>query len=201
MKRNHLLAAVGLLALAACGSNNDADTAAVDNGTIENIAVDETAAADPSADANMMAPAALPATAQEFADMAAASDTYEIESSKLAETKAQDAKVKEFAAMLVKDHSKSTADLKTAAGAASPAITPAPALNAEQQANLDALKAAGAAGFDQLYLSQQVPAHEKALGMLQAYSAGGDVQPLKEFASKTAPVVQHHLEQARSMQR
>lgn len=199
MKSKYLIAPLAVLALAACGDRGgDTATAdnvaAVDNAALEDVTVDNAAA-------NVATAAPLPTTPQEFADMAAASDTYEIESSKLAQDKAQDAKVKDFAAMLVKDHTKSTADLKAAAAKATPAVTPTPALNSEQQANLDALKAASAADFDQLYLSQQVPAHEKALGMLQGYSAGGEVVPFKEFASKTAPVVQHHLEEARSMQR
>lgn len=198
MKRKHLLASLAVLALAACGGG-ETDTATVANTAADNMAIEDLNVS--AADTNMAAPAPMPATAQEFADMAAASDTYEIQSSELAEQKAQDPAVKEFAAMLVKDHTKSTADLKTAAGQASPPITPAPALNPEQQANLDALRAATGAEFDRLYMQQQVPAHEQALSMLQGYSAAGDVEPLKAFASKTAPVVQHHLEQARSLQR
>jgi putative membrane protein len=46
-----------------------------------------------------------------------------------------------------------------------------------------------------------VAGHEKALALLQGYSVGGDVVPLKEFASATAPVVQQHLDKARSLQK
>lgn len=196
MNSRYWVAPLAVLALSACGDRND--TAAAENSAIENMAIED-ANADTAID-NAVAAAPLPSTPQEFVDTAAASDTYEIESSKLAETKAQDAKVKAFAAMLVKDHTQSTADLKAAAGQAAPPITPNPALTAEQQANIEALNAATEADFDRLYLAQQVPAHEKALALLQGYSAGGDVVPLKEFASKVAPVVQQHLEQARSLQ-
>lgn len=197
MKRKHLLASLAVLGLAACGGGTD--TATTENAASDDVAIEDINAT--AADTNLATAAPLPSTPQEFADMAAGSDQFEIQSSELAQQKAQDAAVKEFAAMLVKDHTKSTADLKTAAGQASPAITPAPALNPEQQANLDALRVASGADFDRLYLQQQVPAHEAALSMLQGYAAAGDVQPLKEFASKTAPVVQQHLEHARSLQR
>ena len=48
----------------------------------------------------------------------AASDMYEIESGKLAQTKATAPEVKAFGAMLVTDHGKSSADLKAAAAEA-----------------------------------------------------------------------------------
>lgn len=185
------------LALAACGGTTEADTAAVDNVATDNMAMGE---ADLGA-TNMAAPADVPTDPQQFANAAAASDQYEIQSSQMAAEKAARADVKEFAAMLVTEHQTSTANLKTAAGQVSPAITPAPELTAEQQANLDALRAAAnGEAFDRLYLQQQVPAHEKALAMLQGYAQSGQAQPLKDFAGQTAPVVEKHLERARQLQ-
>lgn len=189
----YLVSAAALtLALGACGTNKAEENTA-------GSAMDNLTSA-PEDDMANMAMAATPTTAAEFSNMAAASDAYEIQSSQMAATKAGAAGVKSFAAMLVRDHQKSTADLKAAAGKASPAVMPAPTLNAEQQANLDALKAAAnGADFDRLYLAQQVPAHEKALAMLQGYATGGDTPAIKDFASKTAPAVQKHLEEARKM--
>jgi len=194
MKTNIYLASAAALTLAlgACGSNTAQENTA--GSAMENLT------SAPEDDMANMAMAATPTTAAEFANMAAASDAYEIQSSQMAATKAGAAGVKTFAAMLVKDHQKSTADLKAAAGKASPAVMPAPTMNAEQQTNLDALKAAAnGADFDRLYLAQQVPAHEKALAMLQGYATGGDTPAIKDFASKTAPAVQKHLEEARKM--
>jgi putative membrane protein len=146
----------------------------------------------------MSGDASMPMTAQAFADAAAASDTFELESSRLAQKMGKSAAVKDFAAMMIKDHAKSTADLKAAASKASPAVTPAPKMTAEQQSDLDALKAA-TGNFDQVYAQKQVAAHEKALAMLQGYASGGDAASLKDFASKTAPVVSGHLDKARSL--
>lgn len=185
-------AAASALSLAACGGNKAEDNSA--GSAMENLTT------APEDDAANVSVATNPTTAAEFANMAAASDAYEIQSSQMAATKGAHTGVKSFAAMLVKDHTKSTADLKAAAGKATPAVTPTPTLTAEQQANLDALKAApNGAEFDRLYLQQQVPAHEKALAMLQGYAAGGDTPAIKEFATKTAPVVEKHLAEARTM--
>lgn len=202
MKHALLAVSVAALALTACGRNEreNASATAESNMATNEMMVNEMGMTNTMGMTNDMGMnAAMPANGQEYAAMAAASDMYEIESSKLAEQKAQNADVKAFAQMLVKDHEKATADLKTAAGKAQPAITVTPKLNAEQQANMDALRNASGAEFDRLYLQQQVPAHEKALAMLQGYAASGDVAALKEHASKVAPVVEKHLTRAREL--
>jgi len=164
---------------------------------------DETVAADPqiAAGASETAvPATTPASpGQAFADTAAASDTFEVEASKLAATKASSAKVKSFAAQMIKAHTESTAKLKTAAAAASPAITPVPALTSAQQAKLDELSAKSGAEFDKAYAAAQVEAHQMTLDALKGYSASGDVAPLKAFATELVPIVTAHLNMAKGL--
>lgn len=196
------LAAVLALTLAACGgreAENATGNAASAAGNLTS-GPDGTEAAS---DTNVMMNGAVtvtPTNAAEFANMAAASDQFEIQSSQLAATKAASAGVKDFASMLVTEHTKSTAELKAAAAKLSPAVTPTPTLTAEQQANLDALRAApSGAAFDQLYAQVQVPSHENALALMQGYAERGDQQALKDFAAKTAPVVEKHLETARGL--
>jgi putative membrane protein len=186
------VAALGL-ALAACGQKDNDANAVNDQVTTNDVgSLDNNAAA-----ANAALPAA-PQTAAEFAAAAAASDLFEIESSKLAQSQASGAKVKDFAAMLVKDHTNSTNELKSVAAKENITLVP-PALDADKQAKLDALKAASGEDFDRLYISQQIPAHEQALQLMQGYAAGGDNAAVKAFASKTAPVIQKHLDEAKSL--
>ncbi|WP_158702948.1 DUF4142 domain-containing protein [Allosphingosinicella vermicomposti] len=199
MKRTIFTATAAALALAACGGSEPAtNDMALNDMAMDNLMMNDTAMTNDMG-MNTTMPT-MPANGQEYAAMAAASDMYEIESSKLAAEKAQNADVKAFAQMLVTEHEKATADLKTAAGRAEPAITVTPALNAEQTANMEALRAtASGADFDRVYMQQQVQAHEKALGMLQGYGASGDVPALKDHASKTAPVVEKHMTRAREL--
>lgn len=186
MNTRFLFAGAAALALAACGG--EADEPIAEN----TVAADQEALApDPSADA------AMPADAQGFADKAAASDMYEIEAGKLAQSMGKSQGVKDFGAMMVKDHTKSSADLKAAAAKAD-GVTVAPKLSAKQQSDLDALKAAGD-NFDATYKQQQVAAHEMTLSMLQGFAQSGDNAALKDFAGKTAPVVEGHLAQARKL--
>ena len=190
MKTHHLILGLApALALAACGGNETTTTNAT---TIDNIS-----AMDMPADANMadnmaMADAAL-SPAQKFANDVGASDYYEIEAGKLAQEKAQAQGLKDFGKMMVEHHTASTDKLKAAGAKASPAITPNPALTAEQEANLSALRAADGAAFDAAYKTQQIAAHEKALAAVKDYAATGDVPELKKFASDAEKIVQAHL--------
>lgn len=135
---------------------------------------------------------------QQFVGAVAASDAFEIQSSELAQTKATSKAVKDFAAMMIDHHTKSSADLKKAALGASPSVPVNAQLTAAQQVDLDALRNAGA-DFDKVYAQKQVAAHEAARTLLSDYSATGAPGPLRDFASKTVTVVTGHLEQARKL--
>ena len=184
MKARFLISMTGALALAACGSGDNA------NQTADNAEAD--AAATPAAQAT---PAGT--TPQAFIDAMASSDMYEIEAGKLAQDMGTSDKVKSFGAMMEKDHTASSAKLKDAA-TQSGGLKPAATMMPKHQQNLDALKSAGDQ-FDKLYAQQQVAAHQEALGMLEGYAGNGSEEPLKAFASATAPVVEGHLAQAREL--
>lgn len=144
--------------------------------------------------------AAVPAamTAPDFVNMAAASDMFELEAAKVAQSKATNAEVKAFAAEMVTAHTKSMADLNKAIADSGQTLTPPAAMPADKQARLDALNAAP--NFDKAYIDGQVMAHQEALAMLQGYATAGEVPTIKAFASATAPVVQQHLDQAIGLQ-
>jgi putative membrane protein len=198
MKKSITLALTlpALALLASCGGNKadvDTNTTLTDNGSMTEI----TSETD-----NGVMNATIPTPAmsgQEFANTAASTDAYEIAAGKLAQSKATTQALKDFGKMMVDNHTESTANLKKAAAKASPAITPDPTLTAEQAANLDTLRSATGADFDNAYKSQQVMTHQKALAGMQGYAAGGDVPELKDFASSTATVVQTHLEKIQGM--
>lgn len=184
--RTSVLLAAATLALAACSAEPEAT---------DTMAADDMAAAGQDA----MADDAMPAmSGQEYANMAAASDMYEIEAAQMAIDNSENAEVVELAEMIVTDHEKSTAELKAAAQQAQPAITVAASMTAEQQAMIDALEGAGE-NFDQTWLEQQVTAHEKALAMVQDYAQNGDVEPLKQHASTVAGPIEMHLNRAREL--
>jgi putative membrane protein len=172
------------LALAACGKKDEP-------------AAPETSATDMSA--GMPAPAASMTAGQSFANAAASSDAFEIETSQLAAQKATSAKVKAFAQNMVKAHTDSTAKLKTAAAAATPPLTPVPQMSPLQQQTLTELQGKSGADFDTAYAKAQVDAHQMTLDALKAYSASGDVPSLKSFATELVPIVTAHLNMAKGL--
>jgi putative membrane protein len=178
------------LALAACGhKDNDTTTPAAD--------VNETDMGNTGADRGNTAATMSPG--QTFANAAAASDAFEIATSKLAQGSAHSAAVKSFADKMIAAHTASTGKLKAAAAGASPAITPDATLTAEQQQTLDSLKGKTGADFDKAYAAAQVDAHQKTLDALKAYSASGDVPQLKTFAGGMIATVTAHLNMAKGL--
>lgn len=195
--RTAILLTAASLALAACGSNSDTPAGEATTGTADDIGM---SAASGTAGPGMTtgSAAANAVGDQQFVDAVAASDQFEIQSSQLARSKATSKAVKDFAAMMIDHHTKSSGDLKKAALGASPAVPVAANLTAAQQADLDALRNAGA-DFDKLYAQKQVAAHEKARTLLSDYSAVAVPGPLRDFASKTVTVVSGHLDQAKKL--
>ena len=168
--------------VAGCGKHNAAQTSNTTSADAsENNAV-ATAAASPD---------------QAFANTAAASDTFEIQSSQLAAANASSSAVKSFARHMIDAHTSSTAKLKTAAAGVSPAITPTPTLTADQQQQLDSLKSQKGAAFDSAYIDAQVA----ALEALRNYAASGEAPALKTFASQMIPIVTAHLNSAKALKK
>jgi putative membrane protein len=195
MKKRLLIAVSGsLLAITACSKHDEANT---NTDTDLNLAVDNDAAAN--ADMNAAAEAPLPTSAQGFANAAAASDRFEIESSKLAAASASSAAVKSFADKMITAHTGSTEKLKATAGGLSPAITPDDTLSAAQQATLENLKGLKGADFDRAYAAAQVDAHQKTLDALNGYAISGDSDALKDFAKGLIPTVTAHLNMAKAL--
>lgn len=188
MKKHILFLVAGAaLAVAACNNRDTADV---------NIN------AGNSIDLNASAPdaaAPMPVDAQGFANAAAASDRFEIESSKLAATAASSADLKKFAAQMVTAHTGSTAKLKTLLSGMNPPLSPTDTLTADQQQKLDGLKGLKGSAFDAAYVSAQVAAHQSTLDMLKNYAASGDNDSLKAFANELIPAVTAHLNMANSL--
>jgi putative membrane protein len=198
MKHYLILGLAPALALAACGDStpNTTDGMATNMDDMNMAGMDMTGDNMAGMETNM---AAEVSPAQRFANDVGASDYYEVEAGKLAQEKAQNQALKDFGRMMVDNHTQSTEKLKAAGAKANPAIVPNPALTAEQETNLAALRAAEGAAFDQAYKAQQIAAHEKALALVQGYAADGDVPELKSFATDAQKVIQEHLTKIRGM--
>jgi putative membrane protein len=137
-----------------------------------------------------------PLMAPGFLAQASSGDQFEIQSSQLALQASQNAAVRNFANLLIADHTRMSQAMAGAAQSVGLA-PPAPALLPAQQAALDQLRAAGAgSAFDLAFKNAQIAAHQQALGLMQNYATGGDVPALRTVASEAIPTIQVHLQQA-----
>lgn len=187
------LIASAALAVAACSGEGAEQRAPDQTMAPVNAAQDATAAV---VGAGSAALASL--NTADFVAAAAQSDMYEIESSKMAVGRSSNAEVKRFAQMMIDNHTKTTAELKTLIAGVEDAVIPA-TLDQRRQGLLDNLRGASQADFDATYLDQQSNAHREALAVMEGYARGGDNAGLKAFAAKTAPIVKGHLDQVTAL--
>ena len=139
-------------------------------------------------------------SATDYVKMAADSDNFEIQSARVAQAKSKRADVKTFAKQMVTDHTNSSKSLMAGLSNQDRKITPpSMKLSADNQAKLDLLKKAPKTSFDELYLKQQLAAHQSAWSLQRGYADTGTDPTLKQIASTTVPVVESHLTMLKGM--
>ncbi|KAA9331375.1 DUF4142 domain-containing protein [Hymenobacter busanensis] len=180
---------------------NNADDNYMGNATNgETNAMNDGDSTGAAAGADMAAKADPNATAPhkddpEFMMSAAHSDQNEIQLSKMALDKGVSGTAKEHANMMIKDHTKSTADLK--AIAAKKNVTLPTDMDAEHKAIAEQMKALSGKEFEQRYLQQMVMDHQKTLNTLNAHNSMTQDPDVKGFIGKVTPVVQGHLDMSK----
>ncbi|ANT53283.1 DUF4142 domain-containing protein [Mesorhizobium amorphae] len=138
---------------------------------------------------------ALPAfaadSAQDFVDKAAVGGMFEVDSSKIAEDKAQDKGVKDFAQKMIDDHGAANAKLETIAGEQKLKLPTE--LDAKHKTDLDTLQNSKDP-VDGSYVQMQRDAHSDAVKLFESYAKDGDNAQLKTFAQETVPTLKMHQE-------
>ena len=138
--------------------------------------------------------AATPATGNAMLEKLAQGGMTEVEAGKLALNKSTTPGVKEFAEMMVKDHSASNEKVKALAATRKLTLPKAP--SEAQQDTMKALHARTGAHFEQAYLAAQVKAHEETVAMLKSEIASGQDAETKSLARELLPTVERHLKEA-----
>lgn len=130
--------------------------------------------------------------ASKYVDTAGASDLFERQSAQTVLETTTNPKVRDFAAMMLTAHAKSTASVKAAAVNAKVRVAP-PMLMPAQSEMIAQLRAETGTARDAIYIAQQKTAHGEALAVQEAYANGGKALPLKLAAAKIVPVVKMHI--------
>jgi putative membrane protein len=128
----------------------------------------------------------------DFAVEAANGNATEVELGKLAIKNGKDKKVKNFGAMMVKDHGKANAKLMLLSKAKKLNLSSTP--NADGQKMIDSLSKKMGAEFDKAYISSMIADHKEDVQKFGDATNRLQDPDLKNYAIKTLPVLQKHLD-------
>lgn len=190
MKVKYYLPVAALLFLFSCGSNSSqTDTAQAANDSNQAKMDSSKTNKDTSA-----LSASISDHDTKFAVDAANIGMMEIALGNVAQQNAMSKDVKDFGAMMVKDHTSAGDELKKIADAKH--ITLPTALSADDLKKIDEMKAMTGKKFDKSYIDMMINGHKKAADEFQDEMKQGSDADLRSFATKTLDVIHAHLDSA-----
>lgn len=134
----------------------------------------------------------------DFAVEAADLGLMEVQLSTTALTKASAPQVKQFAQMMVDDHTKANNELKALAQQKN--ITLPTTVGNENQRKLDNINEKTGADFDKEYMDQMVKDHKEAIDEFEDQAENGKDTEIKSWASSKLATLRHHLQEAERIQ-
>jgi putative membrane protein len=136
-----------------------------------------------------------PLFAADYMAMASSIDLYEIRSSELALTRAQNPRHRDFARAMIAAHRGTSSQLSLAGRRLN--LLPSATLLPRHQAMMDELTASG--DFDGTYHRQQIEVHQAALRLHSDFAARGESPTLRPVARNAVLIVRRHLDMMRRM--
>jgi putative membrane protein len=126
-----------------------------------------------------------------FYKNAAEGGIFEVEAGHLAQDRGNSQQVKDFGAMMVKDHSAANDKLQSIAGSKN--ITLPTSASVSQSAAKAKLEVLSGDTFDKSYVKNQVKAHRDTIALFNKEISTGQDPDAKAFAKATLPTIQSHL--------
>lgn len=199
---NLLMITLAISVFTACSSTKSTTGSDIDSTANTNAAGTDTTStnlntpAGPTALASGNVQTTAPDTvnAIQFILEAGASGMKEVELSKLAVQKGVNQGVKAFGTMMVSDHSKANAELKTLADSRNVVLIASPDA-ATASASLSKLSGKD---FDLAYVKMMIEDHTKAVDMFNMATRSSDPE-IKAFATKYFPTLKSHLTQVSAL--
>jgi len=132
-----------------------------------------------------------------FVKKAVSGGKMEVELGQMAKTKAKSQEVKDFGAMMVKEHGKANDELKTILNKKNMKVPRK--LEVKHNATKMMLKPLSAEKFDKQYMEHMVSDHMKDVTEFKEAQQTLADQDIKGWVEKTLPVLEKHLEKAREV--
>jgi len=137
---------------------------------------------------------------QQFVDFALQTDMVEANLGQLAQTSASEQAVKDYAQMLVTDH---TADYHQLGNIAHQAgLSVAGSIDEEHNKGvIGPFQKLKGAAFDHRYIAEVIAGHAKAIEIYKKEAADAENAALKSYAAQTLPTLEKHLSGAKDLEK
>jgi len=134
-----------------------------------------------------------------FATKAGAGSLMEIQLGELSQVSAENKRVRDFGAMVLKDHKEASESLNAIA-TAKHIIIPS-TLPVKIQGHVNQMKNLKGAEFDKHYIDMMVKDHKEDIKLFEEASKNAKDAEIKAFAAKTLPVLKKHLDSATAIKK
>gem|GEM_PF-203511 len=182
-----------LLLLFIAGCNGGGSSDAVKNAKDSNaVRLDSQATAG-----RVARPDALTKTDADFLVNASSGAMEEVQLGRLAETRASNRRVRNFGAMMVKDHSEGIQKLKKLAGRRNVVLPDS--VSEHQQKEIDDLRKKTGKDFDKAYVQMMVKDHQSDINEFQKQAGEGGDSLTRVFASSSLQMLRRHMDSAHSL--
>ena len=133
-----------------------------------------------------------------FITKATQSNLMEIEAGKLAETRASRKDIRDFATMLVKDHTTANEELSSLSG--TKAIECPTILEKGKREDVDDLASKNGVEFDKAFVNEMVDGHKDAVNLFEDTIKDTKDADVRTFAMKILPKLKQHHRMALDLQ-
>ena len=134
---------------------------------------------------------------KQFARMAASGGMAEIEAAQLAQQRAGSPQVRQFASRMIADHTDANNELQQIAEQENIDLPSQP--DSKDMTAVKRLSGMNGTQFDQAYAQQELRDHQQDVALFRKEAQSGRDQALKEYAQKTLPTLQQHLQMAQGL--
>lgn len=183
---------VGAAFLFAC--NNDAGTSSTTDSSSNTTTTDVSMDTANSGNTSMNTGTPLTGMDSTFTMEAASGGMMEVEAGNMAQQNASNERVKAFAAMMIRDHSKANEELK--ALATSRGMMLPDSMMKKHKSHIDMMRKMTGKAFDKHYMNMMVTDHKDDVSKFEKASQNAMDADLKAWAGKTLPVLQMHRDSA-----
>lgn len=132
-----------------------------------------------------------------FMTKAASGGMMEVQLGQIAQDQGDNQRVKDFGAMMIRDHGKANDELKSIASAKN--VTLSDSLMADHKKHVADMKKKKGSAFDKAYMSMMVKDHQKDIQEFEKASNNLSDGEVKAFATRTLPVLKTHLDSANAI--